>query len=488
MDSGRHVTARSLVRQLGRWRLGSGGTAYADLAERVKLLVLDGRLPVDTRLPAERELAGALAVSRTTVAAGYELLRTDGFLRSRRGAGSWITMPRPAAGRAVSSYAPSTDPSAFDLAYAAPPAPHEALARAQAGAAAELSRYSIGSGYHMLGVDSLRDAVAARFTARGLPTDRDQILITCGAQQAISIVLAAVVAPGERVVVEHPTYPNALDAIGREHARAVPIGFEGPAWNLEALAATVRDTSPRLIYLIPDHQNPTGRVMDSDQRAELVALARRTRTPLLVDETMVELALEGTRVEPVAAHLAPNSSLPVITVGSASKTFWGGLRTGWIRAAPPWIERFARARASLDIATSVLDQLVTGQLLSGIDGVLADRLPNLRTNRDHLLVRLRERFPSWRAQRPLGGLSLWVDLGRPVSSALVSAAARRDVLLAAGPRFGVDGAFEQRLRLPYTLPEHTLDRALDRLADAWAALPTDAHLGAGWTGTPAEVA
>jgi hypothetical protein len=488
VDSSRHVTARALTRQLGHWRLGTGGTAYADLAERVKLLVLDGRLPVDTRLPAERELASALAISRTTVAASYDLLRTDGFLRSRRGAGSWITMPRPGAGRAISSYAPSTDPTAFDLAYAALPAPHAALARAHAAATDELARYSIGSGYHMVGLNPLRDAVAARFSARGLPTTRDQILITCGAQHAISIVLAALVAPGERVVVEHPTYPNALDAIAREHARAIPIGFDGLAWNLDALAATVRDTSPRLIYLIPDHQNPTGRVMNEAQRHELVALARRTRTPLLVDETMAELALEGTRPAPVAAHLTPNSSLPVITVGSASKTFWGGLRTGWIRATPPWIERFARARASLDIATSVLDQLVTEQLLGGIEGVLAERLPTLRTARDHLLSRLRDRFPSWRAQRPLGGLSLWVDLGRPVSSALVSAAARRDVLLAAGPRFGVDGAFEQRLRLPYTLPVHTLDRALDRLADAWAALPSDARLGAGWTSTPAEVA
>jgi hypothetical protein len=488
MDGGRHLTARTLMRQLGHWRLGTGGTAYADLAERIKLLVLDGRVPVATRLPAERELASALAISRTTVAAGYDLLRTDGFLHSRRGAGSWITMPEPAGRRSISSYAPSTDPSALDLAYAALPAPHEALARAQAGAAEELARYSIGSGYHMLGIDSLRDAVAARFTARGLPTARDQILITCGAQQAISIVLAALVAPGERVVVEHPTYPNALDAIGREHARAIPIGFDGPDWNLDALAATVRDTSPRLIYLIPDHQNPTGRVMNASQRDELVALARRTRTPLLVDETMVELALDGARPAPVAAHLAVNSSLPVITVGSASKTFWGGLRTGWIRATPPWIERFARARASLDIATSVLDQLVTEQLLSDIDGVLAERLPNLRTSRDHLLGQLRERFPSWRAQRPLGGLSLWVDLGRPVSSVLVSAAARRDVLLAAGPRFGVDGAFEQRLRLPYTLPVHKLDQALDRLSDAWVSLPRDAQLGAGWAGTPAEVA
>src|SRR5882762_9888223 len=85
MDGDRHVTGRTLARHLGAWRTEGSGVAYIELADRIKLLVLDGRLPTRTRVPAERELAAALLVSRTTVAASYELLRQTGFLHSRRG-------------------------------------------------------------------------------------------------------------------------------------------------------------------------------------------------------------------------------------------------------------------------------------------------------------------------------------------------------------------------------------------------------------------
>jgi DNA-binding transcriptional MocR family regulator len=488
MTGDRHMTGRVLAKHLGSWRAEASGVAYAELAERIKLLVLDGRLPVHTRLPAERELAGALKVSRTTVAAGYDLLRAAGFVQSRRGAGSWTTLPDAPASRQVTPFAPSTDPTALDLAYSALAAPPDALASALRAATELAACHAVGNGYQLLGLDSLRDTVAARFSQRGLPTTRDQILITCGAQQAIAVVLAAWVAPGERVLVEHPTYPNALDAIAREHARAVPVGFTGDGWDLATMAAAVRDACPRLIYLIPDYQNPTGLHMNQQQRAEVVSLARRTGTPLLIDETMSEIVLDGPTAPPLATHASGGSSPPLITIGSASKTFWGGLRIGWVRAAPAVIEQVARARASMDISTSVFDQLITQHLMGTIDEVLAHRLPALRSARDRLLSLVAERFPGWRTSTPPGGLSLWADLGRPVSSALVSTATRHHVLLAAGPRFGLDGAFERCLRLPYTLPEPTLELAVERLAAAWTALPEAGLPTTGWPTAPAAVA
>lgn len=487
MDGDRHVSGRTLVKHLGEWRSDSSTSAYSELAARIKLLVLDGRLPTQTRLPAERELAGVLAISRTTVAASYDLLRESGFLQSRRGSGSWTALPRTGA-PSVSAFAPTGEPTDFDLAYAAPPAPTEAFADALRAAAELLPCHATGSGYQLFGLDSLRDTVAARYDDRGLPTTRDQILITCGAQHAMAMVLSALVAPGERVLVEHPTYPNALDAIAREHARAVPVGFSDTGWDLTTMAAAIRDVCPRLMYLMPDYQNPTSRIMSAEQRAEVVALARRTRTTLVIDETMGEIVLDGLAQPPLAVHALGASSPPLITIGSASKTFWGGLRIGWVRAAPAMIERIARARASIDISTSVLDQLVTQQLMTRIDDVLAHRLPALRSARDHLLGLLAEQLPSWRTTTPSGGLSLWVDLGRPASSALVSTATRHRVLLAAGPRFGVDGAFERCLRVPYTLAEPTLDLAIGRLAAAWNSLPhTDLPM-TGWPAAPTEVA
>lgn len=489
MDGDRHVTGRTLAKHLGQWRTVNSRAAYAELAERIKLLVLDGRLPVRTRLPAERELAAALMISRTTVAAAYDLLREAGFLRSRRGSGSWTTLPDAPGVRQLTPFAPAGDSAAFDLAYAAPAAPPDALAAALAAAADKVAWHATGSGYQLLGIDSLRETVAARFTRRGLPTTADQILITCGAQHAMALVLTALVAPGDRVLVEHPTYPNALDAIAREHARAIPVGFTGPGWDLDTVAAAVRDACPRLIYLIPDYQNPTGRCMSREQRSEIVELARRTRTPLLVDETCSEVVLDGPPPPPVAGLATETSTSPLITVGSASKTIWGGFRIGWVRARRPMIERIARARASVDISTSVLDQLVCQYLMEDIDTVLANRLPAVRSARDHLCALMARLFPGWRTVVPPGGLSLWVDMGAPVSSALVSSASRHGVLLAAGPRFGLDGAFERYLRLPYTLPEPELDRAMERLAAAWLALPGTDTPALGWPeGGPVEVA
>jgi hypothetical protein len=488
MDGDRHVTGRTMAKHLGPWRTEGAGVAYAELADRIKLLVLDGRLPTRTRLPAERELATALRVSRTTVAASYDLLRQTGFLHSRRGSGSWTTLPETPGGGELSPFAPAGDSSAIDLAYAALAAPPEAMTSALAWATDQMACYLGGSGYQLYGLDALRDTVADRFTRRGLPTARDQILITCGAQQAIAVVLAALVSPGDRVLVEHPTYPNALDAIAREHARAVPVGFAGDGWDLDTIAAAVRDACPRLVYLMPDYQNPTGRVMGDAQRTELVELCRRTRTTMLIDETMSELPLDGSQPPPLASQARESNSAPMITVGSASKTLWGGLRIGWVRAQRPMIEQIARARASVDISTSVLDQLVTRHLMTNIDDVLAARLPTLRSARGHLLDLMARYFPSWHADVPTGGLSLWADLGAPVSSALVAAASRHGVLLAAGPRFGLDGAFERCLRLPYTLPEPRLELAMERLAAAWLSLPGSGAPAVGWTVPPAEVA
>ncbi len=474
-DLDRRIGARSFARLLGDWRPPDGRGLAAALADRVRLLVLDGRLPLQTRVPPERELAEALGVSRTTVAAAYDALRAAAVLHSRRGSGSWTRLPDdPVGGAGVSPFSPQVGDGLLDLAHAALPAPGPQLRRAAAAALPDLDAVLCGHGYDLLGLPALRAAVADRYTARGLPTTPDQVLITQGAQQAISLAIGALVGPGDRVVVEHPTYPNALDAIAHRGARAVPVPM-GPhpdgtgTWDLDLLAATVRDAAPRLAYLIPEHQNPTGALLDGAGRHRLVEVARRTGTPVLVDETLAELALDGPAAAPVAAHGAADSPL-VLSVGSASKVFWGGLRVGWIRTAAPLVRRMAAQRAAVDLGGPALEQLLVARLLAGVEEIAAGRRTELLAARDHLIARLAGAFPRWRPSRPRGGLSLWVELDEPGSSRLAVAARRHGVLLAAGPRFGVDGAFERRLRLPYTLRLDRMDTALDRLALAWRGL------------------
>ena len=453
----------------------TGSGLAGELADRIRLLVLDGRLPLQTRLPAERELAAAIAVSRTTVATSYEALRSAGVLRSRRGAGSWTQLPAgPPDGAGPGPFSPLGDSALYDLAHAALAAPCAALRAAAAAAVQDLDVLLAGHGYDLSGQRALRTAIADRYTARGLPTSPDQVLVTSGGMHGIHLALTTLAAPGDRVLVEHPTYPNALNAVAIRGARPVPVPMApgpdgGSRWDLDLLTSAVRDAAPRLAYLIPDFQNPTGALLDDADRARLVELARRTGTTLLVDETLIDLALDGQNVVPVAAHGAADSPL-VLSIGSASKTFWGGLRIGWIRTSAAMVRRLAAARAGVDLGGPALEQLAVARLLTEHDSVVASRRCELAAARDHLLGRLAQTFPGWRPSRPGGGLSLWVDLGRPESSRLTGAARRHDVLLAAGPRFGLDGAFERYLRLPFALRRDRMDAALDRLAAAWADL------------------
>jgi DNA-binding transcriptional MocR family regulator len=466
--------ARSFARLLGEWRPRDGRGLATALADRVRLLVLDGRLPLQTRVPAERELASVLDVSRTTVAAAYDALRDDEVLHSRRGAGSWTQMPgRASAG--PQPFAPTSDPELYDLALAALPCPTDEMRVAATEAARDLDAFLCRPGYELQGLPVLRSAIADRYTARGLPTSPDQILVTSGAQGALSLIATALTSPGDRVLVEHPSYPNALGAIARQGARPVPVPLVlepdgGSGWDLDLATAAVRDAAPKLAYVIPDFQNPTGAVLDAAGREQLVDLARRTGTPLIADETLTELWFEEPPPPPLAAHGGADSPL-VLSVGSASKVFWGGLRIGWIRTTAPMVRRLAAFRSTIDLGSPVYEQVLTAKLLADIEVIAPQRRAELRLTRDRVAGQLSTLFPTWRtAGLPPGGLSHWVDLGSPDSSRLVTAARRRDVLLAAGPRFGLDGAFERYLRVPYTLRSDRMDEALTRIAAAWSEI------------------
>jgi DNA-binding transcriptional MocR family regulator len=458
-----------LARLLGSWRSRRPG--YVSLAGALRLLVLDGRLPLRTRLPGERELATALGVSRTTTAAAYAALRDEGFLASRRGAGSWTSLPADRRGAPAPEPAPAGD-AAIDLSCAATAAPDGAIHAALAAATAELPRHLPAPGYEVAGLPPLRAAIAAWLTSRGAPTSPEQILVTAGAQHAHTLVLRLLAGPGDRVLVEHPTYPHAIDAIRAVGARPVPVALGPEGWDLDMLAATLRQAAPRLAYTIPDNHNPTGLTLPEGEREQLVALARTTRTPLVVDETVALLELDGSAPPPPLASHDPDGET-VIALGSMSKAFWAGLRVGWIRASPTLVQRLALARATVDIASPVLEQLIAAELLAAPEPLLERRRAGLREHRDALAGALGATLPEWRFALPRGGLSLWVELDAPRSSALAAVAAQHGVRLAAGPRFGIDGAFERFVRVPYTLPAPELEEAVERLAVAWRAVAPD---------------
>ena len=472
--SPRRISPASVTRLLGAWRGERVGSAYGQLADALRLLILDGRLALDVVLPGERELASALEVSRTTVTAALARLRDDGFLDRRQGAGALTRLPEGPGERGASLIADRQAEGVLDLASAAPPA-SEAVHGAYAAALQTLPAHLPQTGYGVVGLPQLREAIAARYSRRGLPTTPDQIMVTNGAQHALALMLRLLAGPGDRVVIDHPTYPHAIDAIQRASCRAVPVGLPDTGWDVEGVAAALSQSGPRLAYFIADFHNPTGRWMTPESRAAIAAAARRTRTTLIFDETLVDLWLDA----PIQPYGFDDPGDGPVRLGSTGKSFWGGLRLGWIRADAQTVQALGVRRASIDLGTPLLEQLAAAHLLSDDESALASRRQMLRGRRDQLLGLMAARLPDWRVASPPGGLSLWAELPSAVSSSLAATSERFGVRLAAGPRFGVDGAFERFLRIPYTLPPEDLGEAINRLATAYERLrPTGAHVRA----------
>ncbi|GII65962.1 GntR family transcriptional regulator [Sphaerisporangium krabiense] len=446
---------------------------YRALAGSVRTLVLDGRLPTRVRMPAERHLADALGVSRTTVTAAYDRLREQGYLESRKGAGSWTALPAPGALGTENPWTSADgDDGLLPLHSAAPPAT-VLLPEALAGAAEDYPRYGLGTGYDPMGILPLREAIAGRYVARGLPTRPDQILVTLGAQHGTHLLMSLLAGPGDPVLVESPTYPHALDAARGRGARLVPVGVQENGPPMDLVRSALRQSGARLAYVIPDFQNPTGVLMPDAARAALTEAARRHDTTLIVDESWTEMATdEAPATSPLAAF---DTDGRVISVGSSSKLMWGGLRIGWIRATAALVRRLAVVRASVDLAAPLFEQLVVTRLLARIEEVRAERRSTITASRAALVESLRERIPEWRFTLPRGGASLWVRLDAPVATPLADAAAACGVRLAPGPWFGVDGTLERYLRLPYTMSPAALTEAVRRLAVARTLGPGAVH-------------
>lgn len=459
------VRGVQLARLLGQWHSLPGrhrSPDYAALAAAVRGLLSDGRLPLGVRLPAERELAEALGVSRTTVSAAYRALRETGHLTSRRGAGSWTTLPHGHRVATSGLWAAGDEADVIDLGVAASPAPDELIGAARA-AADDLPRYLGSAGYHPTGLVELREAVAAGYTARGVATSAEQILITAGTQQALDLVLRLSVPAGAPVLVESPTYPNALAALSARRARISTHGLDAATgWDGEMLLGALRQGRPRVAYVIPEFHNPTGHLMSAGLRERLVATAHSAGTELIVDESFVDLSLDGAEMPPPVAVYDRHSR--VVSIGGMSKGYWGGLRIGWVRASAPLVQRLAAIRVGVDMASPVLEQLVAVRLLDQAPQIIAARRAQLRARRDALVAALRDQLPEWSFTIPAGGVMLWAELDGPISSALSRAAEDVDVRLAPGPRFGLDGTLERFLRLPFALDEETLTEAVRRIA------------------------
>jgi DNA-binding transcriptional MocR family regulator len=455
MDS--RVSARALSGALGGWRTRE--PAYEALADSIRLLCLDNRLAPGTALPAERELAAALRLSRSTVAAAYRSLRETAHIASTRGSGS-VTLPlrRRDPGR---HYAAE---GAIDLQQASPPA-WPGLAGVMADVAASSAALVARVGYDVLGRAELRELIAERYSERGIPTSPAEVLVTTGAQSAIHLVASVLLGRGDRVLIETPTYPHAADALRRAGARLVGVPvLTADGWDLDRAEQAFARTLPVMAYLMPDFQNPTGRSMSPHEREVILRAGERAGSILVLDETTADLDIDR---GPMATGFGGGEPAGVVRIGSLGKTVWGGLRVGWIRAEGDLVRRLVAARPAHDLGTPDFEQAVAAAVLADFGAVTAQRSTLLRGGRDSLAAVLAAELPEWRIPHVQGGVSLWIELDAALSSAVVMDVRSHGVLLSAGPRFSVDGGHDRHLRIPFTAPPDELQRAVVLLGESW---------------------
>lgn len=439
------------------------GPAYRELTDRIRLLILDGRLTHGTRLPSERELTAALRMSRTTVARIYSELRSSGFVESRRGSGSVIRVPYAASSTSALVAHDETD-SMLSMTYAASAAP-VGIGRAFEAAMHGLPALLTTTGYLPDGLPALRERIAEHYAARGLPTSPAQIIVTSGAMGALSLIARTLLHRGDRVIVESPGYPHAFDALTSAGGRLSPLPVGETPWDETALRAVLRSGPHRAAYLIPDFHNPTGSLMPASQREAFSVLLRRAGVTPVIDETMCGVNLDGVDMPPPFAAYDDRA----LTVGSAAKTYWGGLRLGWIRAPREFVTPLIQARMSSDLGSAAFEQLVLAEILADPADIVADGLASLRRKRDHLRTALARELPDFDVPDSPGGMVLWVTLPRRMSTMLVAEAARHDLILTPGPRFFAhhEPAGERHLRLPHPHEVDVLDDAVRRLRAAY---------------------
>ena len=469
----RQIAPSTVAHALGGWAT-SQGPLYRRLAAGIGAAIDRGDLPAGACLPAERRLAATLSVARGTVVAAYELLRDGNVVERRHGSGTWITAAVDAetgdvatvvsAGR-LTGRLPGGPPDVVDLGVSILPDAAELRADALAVNPAQLERLTGGHGYQPAGLRALRHRLAELHTATGLPTVADQIVVTTGAQQGIALIAQLLVRPGDTVIVDRPTYPGALEAYARAGARLLGVDVDGAGVRVDDLAAAAAAEQARLAYVVATCHNPVGSVMPEGRRRALAALADGGLV-VVDDASLAHLVFVGTAPPPVAAFTSPDA--PALTVGSLSKLLWGGLRVGWVRAPEPIAAQLGRLKASTDIGSSTLAQVVALRALADHDAIV-ERLRRRHAERARLLESLlAEQLPSWRFTSPDGGLSLWAELPSGTADGFAPVAAQHGVLFLPGSAASVDDAHPRHLRLSFALPPDRLETGVRRLAVAWA--------------------
>jgi GntR family transcriptional regulator / MocR family aminotransferase len=395
------VPSRSLLIALAKANLQSeaDGALFERLARALKQAIADGHLGRDARLPATRDLAKAMAISRNTVVAAYELLSADSIIVSRGGSGTRVAAqglptpvhkaPAPESASRYAMRARSLGPITLVAGLPVPrydlhhgePLVHRRIFNAwrRKLAAATLRARS---GYPCpWGFMPLREAICGYVKRkRGIECEPDDILIVSGTQQALTLVSRVVLNEGDAAVIEDPHYQMAAHALVAHGARVISVRTDQDG----IVTADLPREAARLIYVTPTHQFPSGVTLSQERRLELLRIAARTQSWVFEDDYDSEIHFDG---KPLPTLYSLDTSHRVIYAGTFSKTVFPTLRLGYIICPPQLRQDLYKAKLLDDLGCPSIEQAaLAGYLQSGqVDKHLQFAVRELRQRRLDLL-------------------------------------------------------------------------------------------------------
>jgi len=322
------------------------------------------------------------------------------------------------------------------------------------------------------GDPALREQIAARLTARGLPTAADELLVTSGSQQALALVAAATLEPGDRVLVEEPSYLAAIQAFKMAGAEVIAVPCDDEGLDPDAVASLAARHGARLLYTVATFQNPTGRTLPLVRREALIGVAARTGLWILEDDPYGELRYHGEPVPAIAS--LPGAEGRVLAISTLSKVAAPGLRIGWLRTPQSLRGPVVVAKQAADLHSSTIDQAAAARWLAAID--LDAHVATLRRVYGERLDALVEGLagalpPGSTHNRPDGGMFVWARLPDGWDAEpLLARALEHDVAFVPGAPFFAGPPDHAAMRLSFTAhPPAEIVDGLARLRGAWSA-------------------
>lgn len=454
--------------------------AYLQIRDTIVARVDDSTLLPGDALPPSRGLAESLGVHRSTVIRAYDEIRALGYLESRPGSYTTVRRRAPLAtepGATLESERPTLidwnrasgsppiEPPPFDApanleSTADSPIDFERLAADPALAPADELRRCMKHLMSQTGAEvldyahpagwlPLRETIASRLRAHGVSVGVDEILITNGAQQGIDLALRLLVRPGDRVVVEAPTYGMLPPLLQLHGARPIEIPMIEDGMDLDRLENVLQRHRPRLVYTMPNFHNPTGITTRQPHRERLLALCEKWKIPILEDGFEEEMKYFGKAVLPIKSM---DHRRLVLYVGTCSKVVFPGFRVGWIAADRTAIERLTSIQHVTSLAANTIAQATAARFFrrGEFESYLRRIHRVYRRRMQVLLDGLEEHLPSsiqW--TQPQGGYTAWITLPDPVSDELtvVTQLNRAGVRVAPGCRFYATPPIHAHLRL-----------------------------------------